>query len=445
MSNRPALKSARPMPTEKGRLVRAAQNEVDMPPFGTHEAAPTGAGDRFACSALRHSLAASPFAALTVIAAALVMSWVLTYLLGGTAYVVPHWYYLPIALAAVRFGPGMALAVALASGVLAGPLSYAEVAGATPQEASRWLTRTGFFVVIGLGMAALVRPSLPSIREQLRRHRNERTLRRALSGNEFFLRYQPIIDCRTGQLASLEALIRWQHPHRGELSPADFLPLAEESSVIEDVGAFVLLHACREAALWHRLTQATRHPPVTVSVNISGRELASDALVDRVRYSLRRTGLPASLLVLEVTESVLVEDAPTAARVLADLKALGVGLAVDDFGTGHSSLASLQSYPVDVVKLDRAFITANQDLHETEQLLEAMVLFARRMELTTVAEGIESPAQAALVTRLGYDLAQGYLYAPPLAVDEIQPLLTRTTAVPRGPVAAPTSLSLPVS
>ena len=383
------------------------------------------AGDRIAHLTLRAWVAASPSAALALIVVALATSWVATYLLGGAQNVVPHWYYVPILFAAVRFGPLAAVIVGVISGLLAGPATYLDVATATAQEPHRWLTRMGFFVLIGSGMASMARTSLPRILHEVRDRRQQATLGRALDNGELFVRYQPIVDLQTGRLHGVEALVRWQHPTRGELAPGRFLPSAERGPVIHRLGGFVLEQALQQAARWTELAVHAGQPAPRVAVNLSGRELESPTLVARVAQQLADAGVDPSLICLEVTESVLVDDLDLAVTRLTRLKALGVRLAVDDFGTGYSSLSAVHRYPIDVVKIDRSFLAAMEDDHDTQTMLGGMALFARSLDLTTVAEGVETHQQANLITELGYDLAQGYHYARPLTADAIDHLLTR--------------------
>ena len=382
---------------------------------------------------MRASLASSPVGAVVLVAVGLAASWLLTYLLGGAQQVVPHWYYVPILFAAVRFGPVAAVVVALLSGVLAGPLTDLDVAAGTAQASHRWLTRTGFFVVIGAGMAALVRPSLPSIIEELRRRREGTRLRRALEHGELFVRCQPVIEVATGRLHAVELLLRWQHPDRGELGPAEFLPAAERSEVIHELGSFVFGEACRLAVHWQRSSDGRDQPPLRVALNMSARELESPDLISRCRDHIAGSGVDPSLLCVEVTESALVEDLDVSVARLAGLKTLGVQLAVDDFGTGYSSLSAVHRYPIDVLKIDRSFLAALARDPGTEALLGGLVLFARSLDLTTIAEGVETDRQAALIGELGYEYAQGYLYSRPLHTEQIDAMLAAPRVDERAP------------
>ena len=381
------------------------------------------AGDRFASSTLHNTLATSPIIGVSVIVAGLAASWVATYLLGGARQVVPHFYYVPILFAAVRFGPVAALATAVASGVLAGPLTYLDVAGQTPQESARWLTRTVFFTTIGVGMAALVRPSLPSVRAGIRCLRNGRALREALAAGELFVRYQPIVWLSTGGLYGVEALVRWNDPKRGELGPGEFLDAAETSGAIRDLDGFVFEQACRQAVRWKALAEHSGTVPPCVAVNMSRSNLEAPDLIGRLRDTLESTGADPSQICIELTESVLIDDFDVSVARLAGLKTLGVRLAIDDFGTGYSSLSALDRFPIDVLKVDRTFLHRVTSSADASNLLGGIALLARSLDVTAIAEGVETLQQRDVLTYNGYEIAQGFLYAKPLLADDIDELI----------------------
>ncbi|TVR37738.1 MAG: EAL domain-containing protein [Nitriliruptor sp.] len=356
------------------------------------------AGDRFASSTLGSTLATSPIAGVLVILVGLAASWVATYLLGGARQVVPHFYYVPILFAAVRFGPVAALVTALASGVLAGPLTYLDVATQTPQESARWLTRTVFFTTIGVGMAALVRPALPSVSAGIRRVRDARVLREALAAGELFVRYQPIVWLNTRNLYGVEALVRWKHPQRGELGPGEFLDAAETSGAIRELDMFVFEQACRQAVRWHALAEHSGRVPPRVSVNLSRSNLEAPDLIGRLRDTLESTGADPSQICLELTESLLIDDFEVSVARLARLKTLGLRLAIDDFGTGYSSLAALDRFPIDVLKIDRTFLDRVTSSADASNLLGGIALLARSLEVTAIAEGVETVEQREVLT-----------------------------------------------
>jgi diguanylate cyclase (GGDEF)-like protein/PAS domain S-box-containing protein len=238
-------------------------------------------------------------------------------------------------------------------------------------------------------------------------------LHRALDRDQFRPRYQPVIDLTTGDVLAAEALIRWQHPGRGELSPGAFLDLAQELGLIIDLDTWMLTRACLDAADWRR----TVGRQVSVWVNLSGRSLAHNRLQETISAVLDHAGLDPSLLTLEITEGTLMENAPATAATLEELKSLGVQLAIDDFGTGYSSLAYLQQFPVHALKVDRSFVDRldkePQKADASAAIVKAVVNLALALGLRTIAEGIETPEQLTAVTELGCDLGQGYFLGRP--------------------------------
>ena len=256
-------------------------------------------------------------------------------------------------------------------------------------------------------------------------------LRIALAENQLALRYHPVIDVCTRAVVGLEALLRWQHPTRGELSPMLFVPLAEENGLIVEMGEWVLREACTQLRQWH--ADLPDHRRLTVSVNLSALQLHAPDLVDRVAAILSETGLPPRRLVLELTESVLVDDVDDAVAVLERLRSLGVRLAMDDFGAGYSSMQYLKRLPFDFVKLDRGLLEGVDRDPAALALADAVLGLLGRLGLRTVAEGIETDGQLAVVEQLGCELGQGYLVALPLQPHEVPGLLAagwRPVAVP---------------
>ncbi len=241
-------------------------------------------------------------------------------------------------------------------------------------------------------------------------------LRRALAAGEFRVAYQPTVCLRTRRLTGAEALLRWDHPERGTISPAEFIPLAERGGAICDLGRFVLQEAC---------TAAVQSLPADayIAVNVSGNELTDPGYTGDVLHALATTGLPPSRLVLEVTETTLGADAEGAMRVLRRLRALGVRVAIDDFGVGYSSLSRLNRLPIDILKLDRSFVAAlgTQERHgsDGEHLVRAIAGLADAVRLSTVAEGIEDEAQAQRLARYGFAEGQGYLFGRPGAIADL--------------------------
>jgi EAL domain-containing protein (putative c-di-GMP-specific phosphodiesterase class I) len=256
----------------------------------------------------------------------------------------------------------------------------------------------------------------------------EADLRHALDRGEFSLRYQPVVDLDSREVRGAEALVRWQHPRRGLLPPGAFVPLAEEIGLVGELDGWVLEEACRTAAGWQAL-----RPGVTVSVNVTADRFASTDLVGAVADALADTGLPPHCLTLELTETALVADAEATISRLTALAALGVKVAIDDFGTGYSSLAYLHRLPASILKIDKSFVEGLGTNAESTALVRVILGLADTFGLRTVAEGVESESQRALLRALGCTTAQGYLFAPPLPADELEALLV---GPPRGVGAA---------
>ncbi|MDE2613636.1 MAG: EAL domain-containing protein, partial [Burkholderiales bacterium] len=245
----------------------------------------------------------------------------------------------------------------------------------------------------------------------------EHDLRRALRGDELFVAYQPVVELASGRLSGVEALVRWQHPERGTIGPAEFVPVAEECGLVGDLGHRVLMLACRQFMHWQR-TFGER-APATLAVNLSRAQLDRPGFTDEVAQVLQGAGMSAQQLQLEVTEALAAQDA-RAQAVLRELKARGVRLALDDFGSGYSSLACLHQLPVDSVKIDRTFVRHAQTVEVHRVLIEATIRVARTLGMTTVAEGIETEGQAALLAALACDRGQGWLYGRPMTADELE-------------------------
>jgi diguanylate cyclase (GGDEF)-like protein/PAS domain S-box-containing protein len=246
----------------------------------------------------------------------------------------------------------------------------------------------------------------------------EAGLRAALANGELVLHYQPEIDLATGRTVACEALVRWHHPRRGLVPPADFIPLAETSGLIVPMGEWVLDEACRQAAAWR--ADGSAGADLVMAVNLSPRQLSADGLTATVAATLERHGLPADRLCLEITESVIMADPAAATATLRELKALGVQLAIDDFGTGYSSLGHLkQLLPVDVLKIDRSFVRDIATSDEGQAIVAAVVDLASKLGVTTVAEGVEEPAQADILRELRCSVGQGYMWSRPRPADEL--------------------------
>ncbi len=246
----------------------------------------------------------------------------------------------------------------------------------------------------------------------------ETELRRALERGEFYLEYQPQIDTSEKEMLTVEALVRWRHPERGVVGPAEFIPLAEETGLILGLGIWVLREACQQASDWQ-----SQGLPLRVSVNLSARQFSTVDLVKDVAGILKSTKLYPERLDLEITETAILQGGDKAHANLEGLRALGVRLMIDDFGTGYSSLSSLRSHPVDVVKIDRSFVMGMMDSTEDAAIVRAVVELARALDLGVIAEGVETEAHRAALENLGCTLMQGYLFSHPIAPEGVPALL----------------------
>ena len=256
----------------------------------------------------------------------------------------------------------------------------------------------------------------------------ETDLRAAVEQGQFRVVYQPLVDMGDGGVSGVEALVRWHHPSRGVLGPATFIPLAETTGLIDAIGAHVLREACQQVATWR--AEVPGAEAMRLSVNLSGHQLEDPHLVEAVVAVLAETGLPATSLVLEVTESLLVDQDETALASLNALRDLGVRLAIDDFGTGYSSLSYLHRLPVDILKIDKSFVdrlTADGDA----SLVDAILSMAATLDLTTVAEGVEHEHQRAALAAQGCGTGQGYHFSPPVDARDVPDLVTGAALVAR--------------
>jgi diguanylate cyclase (GGDEF)-like protein/PAS domain S-box-containing protein len=272
----------------------------------------------------------------------------------------------------------------------------------------------------GKARYAIFDPSMDA--QALERLELETDLRHAVDRSELRVHYQPIVDLETGRLCEVEALVRWQHPLRGLIPPLQFIPLAEETGLIIPIGRWVLAEAAWQTRRWQ--LEFPTLPPLTLSVNISARQLQHPHLLAEIAEVLDETGLDPSTLRLEITESVVMEDAEATSVTLRSLKALGIELAIDDFGTGYSSLSYLNRFSVDAVKIDRSFVTQIGTNSRDKQIVHAIVALAKSLQLSVTAEGIESTEQLRQLRALGCNRGQGYLLARPLPPDAIPSLLT---------------------
>jgi len=238
----------------------------------------------------------------------------------------------------------------------------------------------------------------------------ENALFKAIERDELLLHYQPLISARTGRLVGAEALLRWQHPEHGLVSPGQFIPIAEEAGLIGAIGEWVLRTACTQMNSWyaHGLSR------IPVSVNLSSRQFRQESLAQTIKKVLDETGFDPQKLELELTESLLMDDIARSKAILAEVKSLGVSIALDDFGTGYSSLSYLKGFHLDTLKIDRTFTADLMTSEANASIVRATIGLAKGLRLRTVAEGVETRAQADFLVRQGCDVLQGFLFARPM-------------------------------
>jgi EAL domain-containing protein (putative c-di-GMP-specific phosphodiesterase class I) len=270
---------------------------------------------------------------------------------------------------------------------------------------------------LGRSRYVLYHPSMRTrAREQLQ---FETDLRRALGRNELRILFQPIVSLVTGAPTGCEALVEWQHPTRGRIPPAEFIPMAEETGLIVPIGNWVLRESCKQAKAW----ADTRKDPPTVSVNLSARQLLLPEVVDQVRAAIADSGIAPAQLRLEVTESIIMENAGPASLLLTQLKALGVHLLIDDFGTGYSSLSYLHNFRFDTLKIDRSFVSRIDSSQKNVEIVRTILSLAQALGMAAVAEGVETEGQAAQLQILKCDSAQGFWFSRALEGPQFAALL----------------------
>jgi len=253
----------------------------------------------------------------------------------------------------------------------------------------------------------------------------ESELHEAIEQDQLTLFYQPKVDSKSCELLGFEALIRWIHPERGMISPIDFIPVAEESGLIIPMGKWVIETACRQHQLWRE----AGHPSVSVSVNLSAHQFADTHLLGAIRDILQKTEMPAQYLEFEITETVLMQDADTALKILNAMKGMGLKVSIDDFGTGYSSISYLKHFPADVLKIDRAFVKDLPDDEQDATITNAIILLAKALNLGIVAEGVETKAQLEWLRDKDCDQIQGYLFSPPVPAAKAETMLGRVMSI----------------
>jgi len=251
----------------------------------------------------------------------------------------------------------------------------------------------------------------------------EAELREAIEKGELELHYQPIVSVETREIEAFEALVRWPHPVRGMAPPSKFIPLAEETGLIDGLGRWVLAEALRQLRAWRETIPGARE--LSMSVNVSCKQFCQDGLVEFIAQTLAENDVEPDRLKLEITESVLMQDPESTINQLKRLKALGVQLAIDDFGTGYSSLSYLRQMPIDVLKIDRSFISGDENVAENMQIVKSIVTMARDMGLSVIAEGVEQEDQYERLKRIHCDRAQGYMFSRPVDKNAAEELLRK--------------------
>jgi EAL domain-containing protein (putative c-di-GMP-specific phosphodiesterase class I) len=249
----------------------------------------------------------------------------------------------------------------------------------------------------------------------------DKDMRMALSKNELEVHFQPIYSMQDQKLLGVEALLRWQHPQRGLVLPSDFISVAEETGLIEEIGMWVMRRACNEAMEWLKLKP---DPEFYLAVNVSMRQFKGGFDKAQLQRLLHETGFPADRLLLEITETLLMDDDTRTSDVLTEFREMGVRLAVDDFGTGYSALSYLRKFPVSTLKIDRSFISDINLSSSHRNLVEAIIAMAHGLDLKTVAEGVENAEQAELLTELNCDMVQGFYYSKAVSSSEIKKLFS---------------------
>lgn len=274
-----------------------------------------------------------------------------------------------------------------------------------------------------------------------RRLKIEHCLRKSMDRGEFLLHYQPKVTLKEGRVVGVEALLRWEHPELGKVSPAEFIPVAEETNLIIPLGAWVLRQACAQSVAWEHQGLGA----LEVSVNLSARQFRDNDLRSEVLSSLRDSGLPPHRLELELTESMLMENVESNVHMLRELRALGVKLSIDDFGTGYSSMSYLRRFPIHTLKIDQSFVRDLPEDEDAATITEAIIAMGHRLRLNLVAEGVENAEQARFLAQNGCNTVQGYLFSPPLSAEQLSLWMSSDTTVSvlrqlRGQQASPMAL-----
>lgn len=372
----------------------------------------------------RSYLAIPPLLVGALVLGALAVTWGVCYLAGGSRTVFPHLFYLPVMMAAVRFGLPAAVVTATTAGVLAGPLLPAEVVTGTAQDPSAWVTRLLIFVSVGMLLAWITTHTRPGLLSTGHDAKVALSLRRALRRGELEVYYQPQVDLESHRVVGLEALARWVHPSKGVITPGEFVPAAEATGIIDAIDRFVLQEATAQLAAW----SDQGFGDLTIAVNLSAHRFKDPQLVADTAVALRASGLDPSRLHLEVTETAIISDVEQAARQITALRELGVRIAIDDFGAGQSSLSYLHRFAVDFMKIDRGFTANVVEDARVGRLVAGMIRLFESVGVTVVGEGIANAEQYVHMTSLRCQIGQGYYIAMPAPALETLQWLERSRA-----------------
>lgn len=344
--------------------------------------------------------------------------WATSFFAGGASQLPPHLFYVPVIMLGLRYGAGGALAAAVLASFVAGPALPADVAAAVPQATSDWVGRGLFFAVIGVVTTSQVKATLVAERRELEAAKRETELRAAIDQDQLELHYQPIIHVGSGDLVGAEALVRWNHPAWGLLGPDQFLGFAEQRGVINALGDWVLTTAVEDMRAWKRALGGGPLPIQELAVNVSRRQFNhANHLVTTLDRLIGEGELPIRLVV-EVTETALAENDTTLVDQLMELRLRGVRIAVDDFGTGQSTVLAVRDLPVDVIKIDQTFVQGMDIDASNQAIIENALDLANRLGLQTIAEGVETTAQLHALADMGATHVQGYRITRPLPPDE---------------------------
>ena len=345
----------------------------------------------------------------------LVLAWAASYLGGGSRTAFPHLFYIPILMAAVRLGLLGALPAAVTAGILAGPLLPADVQSGTAQEGHAWATRLVMFAVVGSVLAWITQQNRGGMLTAGQHAKTAMTLRRALRNNQMQVHYQPLLDLRTGEAVGVEALVRWVCPARGMVTPAEFIPAAEATGLINAVDRFVLGEATAQLGAWRR----AGFTDLSMAVNVSASRLQDPGLVAETAAALAEADVDPCRLHLEITETAIIEDVAQASRQIERLRALGVKIALDDFGAGQSSMSYLNQFDIDIVKIDRAFVEHVADDPRVARLVAGMIRLFDSLGVTVVGEGLSTAEQYVHMAELNCEIGQGFYISRPADAAEM--------------------------